>query len=163
MRQQVAENLLQYADERSEMELQNKLLRMAVESYEVPEPTAEQLQEAVDEQMRALEGQLQQQGATLEMYCQMMKTTVEQLRQQAIPAAKKNIRANAAIEEIIRLEGLTATEQELQEAMELVAQQNGMGYEQMKPYITEEFTAAVRRSVLTGKVMELLRKSAIIE
>ena len=47
--------------------------------------------------------------------------------------------------------------------MELVCTQNHMTFEQMKPYITEEFTAAVKRSVLTGKVMELLRNTAIIE
>ncbi len=163
MKKKVRQNLQQYADERSEMELQSKLLRMAVESYEVPEPTAEQLKDAVDEQMKALEGQLQQQGATIEMYCQMMNTTEEKLRQQAIPAAKKNIRANAGIAKIIELENLTAAQEELQEAMELVARQNGMSFDQMKPYITDEFTAAVKRSVLTGKVMELLRQSAIIE
>lgn len=163
MKEKVRQNLQQYANERSEMELQNKLLRDAIDSFEVPEPTAEELQEAVNEQMKALEGQLQQQGATLEMYCEMMKTSEENLRLQAIPAAKKNIRANAAIEKIIEMEGLTATDAELQEAMELVCQQNHMTFEQMKPYITEEFTAAVRRSVLTGKVMELIRLSAIIE
>lgn len=163
MKLKVRENLQQYADERSEMDLQNKLLRMAVDSFEMGEPTQEDLDAAVSEQMKALEAQLQQQGATLEMYCQMMNTSEEQLRQQAIPAAKKNIRATAAIEEIIRLENLTATDAELQEAMELVCQQNQMTFEQMKPYITEEFTAAVRRSVLTGKVMELIRLSATIE
>lgn len=163
LKEKVMQNLQQYADERSEMELQNKLLRMAVESYEIDEPSAQQLKEAVDEQMKALEGQLQQQGANLEMYCQMMNTSEEKLREQAIPAAKKNIRANAAIEKIIELEALSATESELQEAMELVCQQNHMTFEQMKPYITEEFTNAVRRSVLTGKVMELIRLSAIIE
>jgi len=47
--------------------------------------------------------------------------------------------------------------------MEVVCSQNHMTFEQMKPYITEEFTEAVKRSVLTGKVMELLRLSAIIE
>ena len=69
----------------------------------------------------------------------------------------------AAVDMIIELEGLTASEQEQQEAMELVCSQNHMTFEQMKPYITEEFTAAVKRSVLTGKVMELLRNTAVIE
>ena len=163
MKEKVMENLQQYADERSEMDLQNKLLRMAIDSFEVPEPTEEELHEAVNEQMKALEGQLQQQGATLDMYCEMMKTTEEKLREQAIPAAKKNIRANAAIAKIIELEGLTATEEELQQAMELVCEQNRMTFEQMKPYITQEFTDAVRHSVLTGKVMELIRLSAHVE
>ena len=163
MKDTVRENLQQYANERSEMDLQNSLLKMAVESYPETEPTAEELKEAIDEQMKALEGQLQQQGATLEIYCQYKQTTEEALREQAIPAAKRNIRANAAIAKIIELEGLTASEQEQQEAMELVCSQNHMTFEQMKPYITEEFTAAVKRSVLTGKVMELLRNSAIIE
>ena len=163
MKDTVRENLQQYANERSEMDLQNSLLKMAVESYPETEPTAEELKEAVDEQMKALEGQLQQQGATLEMYCQYKQTTEEALREQAVPAAKRNIRANAAIAKIIELENLTASEQEQQEAMELVCSQNHMTFEQMKPYITEEFTAAVKRSVLTGKVMELLRNTAIIE
>lgn len=163
MKEKVRENLQQYANERSEMELQNGLLHQAVESYPATEPTENELQEAIDEQMKALEGQLQQQGATLDMYCQFMKTTEEALREQAIPAAKRNIQANAAIAKIIELEGLTASEEELREAMEVVCTQNHMTYEQMKPYITEEFTEAVRRSVLTGKVMELLRNSAIIE
>ena len=61
------------------------------------------------------------------------------------------------------MEGLTASEEELRQAMEVVCTQNRMTYEQMKPYITGEFTEAVKRSVLTGKVMELLRNSAIIE
>ena len=163
MKDTVRENLQQYANERSEMDLQNSLLKMAVESYPETEPTAEELKEAVDEQMKALEGQLQQQGATLEMYCQYKQTTEEALREQAVPAAKRNIRANAAIAKIIELENLTASEQEQQEAMELVCSQNHMTFEQMKPYITEEFTAAVKRSVLTGKVMELLRNTAVIE
>ena len=163
MKEKVRENLQQYADERSEMELQNGLLKQAVESYPETEPTEEELQEAIDEQMKALEGQLQQQGATLEMYCQVTNTTEEQLREKAVPAAKRNIRANAAIAKIIELEGLTASEEELQQAMEVVCTQNHMTFEQMKPYITEEFTEAVRRSVLTGKVMELLRISAVIE
>lgn len=163
MKEKVMENLQQYADERSEMELQNKLLRQAIDTFQISDPTPEELEAAVDEQMKALEGQLQQQGATLEMYCEMMKTTEEKLREQAIPAAKKNIRANAAIEEIIRLESLTATEDELQQAMELVCEQNRMTFEQMKPYITQEFTDAVKRSVLTGKVMELIRTTATVE
>jgi len=163
MKEKVRQNLQQYADERSEMDLQNGLLKQAVESYPEVEPTEEELQEAIDEQMKALEGQLQQQGATLEIYCQFMKTTEEALRQQAVPAAKRNIRANAAIAKIIELEGLTASEEELHQAMEVVCSQNHMTFEQMKPYITEEFTEAVKRSVLTGKVMELLRLSAIIE
>ena len=163
MKEKVLENLQQYADERSEMELQNGLLRQAIDTYEAAEPTAQEIQAAVDEQMKALAGQLQQQGATLEMYCQMMKTTEEKLREQAIPAAKKNIRATAAIEKIIELEALEATEAEMKEAMELVCQQNMMTYEQMEPYITDEFRDAVKRSVLTGKVMELIRATAIVE
>ena len=37
-----------------------------------------------------------------------------------------------------------------------------MTLEQLKPYYDAEFEAAIVRSVLTGKVMKLIRDSAVI-
>ena len=40
---------------------------------------------------------------------------------------------------------------------------NRMTIEQLKPYVDAEFEAAVVRSVLTSKVMKLIRDAAIVE
>ena len=162
MKDTVRENLQQYANERSEMDLQNSLLKMAVESYPETEPTAEELKEAVDEQMKALEGQLQQQGATLEIYCQYKQTTEEALREEAAPAAMAALKREKAIDCIVEAENLTAEKEEVAQALAMVCRQNNMTTEQIKPYYDEEFEKALVKSVLTGKAMHLIREAAVI-
>ena len=72
------------------------------------------------------------------------------------------MRSEAAVEEIVKLESLTASEAEMGEAIALICRRNNMTVEQFMPFYNEEFEAAVRKSVLTTKVMQLIRESAII-
>ena len=46
--------------------------------------------------------------------------------------------------------------------MAIIARQNNMTVEQLKPYYDAEFEAAVVRSVLTSKVMKLIRDAAVV-
>ena len=159
MRKKLGESLQAYTDERGEMDLQDRLLHQAAAtlSFQVSD---KQVAQAVEEQMQNLRAQLGQQGLTLEMYCQFMNTTEEQLREDARANALNSIRMQAAIELIASLENLEATKDEISEAVALIARQNKMTVEQLKPYYDAQFEAAVVRSVLTSKVMRLVRDAA---
>ena len=159
MRERMGLSLQSYCDERGEMDLQDRLLRQAAESLGF-EPSEAQLSAEMDEQMNNLKAQLAQQGLGIEMYCQFMNTTEAQLREDARANALNSIRMQAAIEQIVSLEGLEATKEEIGEAVALIAQQNKMTVEQLKPYYDAQFEAAVVRSVLTSKVMRLVRDAA---
>ena len=161
-RTKLTESMQAYTDERGEMDLQDRLLRQAAETMEF-EPTEEQIQAELDEQMQNMEAQLAQQGLNLEMYCQFMQTTKEALREENRGNAVASVKVQAAIELIVDLENLEATETEMGEAMAVIARQNRLTVEQLKQYVDAEFTAAVRRSVLTSKVMQLIREAAIVE
>ena len=162
MKVKLAESLQAYTDERGEMDLQDRLMRMAAETLEF-EPTAEQIEGELDEQLKNLEAQLGQQGLTLEMYCQFLNTSREKLREEARGNAIVSVKVQAAIEQIVAIENLQADQQEMGEAMAVIARQNRMTVEQLKPFVDAEFTAAVERSVLTSKVMKLIRDAAVIE
>ena len=86
----------------------------------------------------------------------------EKLREDARPNAEAPVRIQAAIEQVVYLESLEATKEEIGEAVAVIARQNNMTLEQLKPYYDAEFEAAVVRSVLTSKVMKLIRDSAEI-
>ena len=80
----------------------------------------------------------------------------------ARPAAENAIRILAAVYLIVEIEGLTATKEEIGEAVALVCRQNNMTLEQLKPYYDAEFEAAIVRSVLMSKVMRLIREHAVL-
>ena len=159
MRQKLGESLQAYSDERGEMDLQDRLLRQAAATLNFT-PSEKQIEAELDEQMQNLRAQLAQQGLTLEMYCQFLSTTEEKLREDARANAINSVCVQAAIEQIVLLENLEATQEEIGQAVAVIARQNNMTLEQLKPYYDAEFEAAVIRSVLTSKVMRLIRDAA---
>ena len=161
MKQKLGESLQAYTDERGEMDLQDRLMRQAAETLEF-NPSEEQIKLELDEQIKNLTAQLAQQGLSLEMYCQFMNTTEEKLREDARENAVASVRIQAAIEQIVEIEQLEASDEEIGQAMAMIARQNRMTVEQLKPYVDAAFHAAVIRSVLTSKVMQLIRANAEI-
>ena len=159
MREKMRQSLQAYSDERGEMELQDTLIRKAAETLDF-EPSDAQIEAELDEQMGNLSAQLAQQGLSLEMYCQFMNTTAEKLREDARANAVSSVKVQAAIEQIVSVENLEATREEIGEAVALIARQNNMTVEQLKPYYDAEFEAAVVRSVLTSKALKLVRDEA---
>ena len=161
MRSKLGESLQAYVDERGEMDLQDRLLRQAAETLNF-DPSEAQVEAELDNLQQNMEAQLAQQGLTLEHYCQFANTTKEQMREDARAEAIAGVRVKAAIEQIVDLEGLEATKEEIAEAYGLVCRQNGITMEELKPHIDAQFEYAVAQSVLRTKVMALVRNAAEI-
>ena len=160
-RHKLRQQMQQFSDQRGEMDLQDRLLKKAAETLEYT-PTQEELDEAVNQQMKAFETQLQQQGLTLEMYCSFMTTNEQELLKDMEPSARAQLRQQKAIGQIAKLENLQVSDEELGQATALVARQNNMTVEELKPYYTAQFREALVQSVLTGKVMSLIRENATV-
>ena len=144
------------------MDLQDKLLRQAAETLEL-KISESMLNDATEEQLQNLRAQLAQQGLSLEMYCQFMSTTEEKLKEELRPQAEFAIRSRAAIDEIVQLEGLEATKEDIGQALALICRHNNITMDQLKEQYDAALEQAVINSVLTGKVMELIRSEAIVE
>ena len=162
MRQKMQESLQAYADERGEMDLQDSLLRQAAETLELT-ISEKMLEDATEEQLQNMRAQLAQQGLNLEMYCQFMSTTEDALRADLRPQAEFAIRSRAAIDEIVQIEGLTADEEDIGKALAIIARHNNITVDQLKEQYDAALEQAVINSVLTGKVMQLIRTAAIVE
>ena len=161
MKKNYWEAVQNYADNQSEMELQDSLLRTAAKTLDYV-PTDAQIEEELDTHLETLKGQLAEKGLNLEMYCQFAQTTVEKLRADARGNAVMSLKIQKTIETIVELEQLEVTQEEMETAYEVVCRQNNIAMEDLKPHIDDEFNAAIRRSVLMGKVMRLIRDEADI-
>ncbi len=162
MREKMRESLQAYADERGEMDLQDNLLRQAAETLEL-EISDKILEGAVEEQLQNLRAQLAQQGLSLEMYCQFMSTSEAQLKEDLRPQAEFAIRSRAAIDEIVQIEGLEADKEDIAQALAVICRHNHITMDQLKEQYDAALEQMVINSVLTGKVMQLIRAAAIVE
>ena len=150
-----------YFDDRSELELQDKLMRQAAMTLDF-HPSREALEAALDAQMQSMQAQLAQRGLSLEMYCQFSGTTMEKLREDLRGEAENSLRIQSTAEAIADLEKLEASEEDLQAEYALICRQNGITMEQLRPHLNEEFIEAAKRSVRMQKAMDLVRKNAVI-
>ena len=161
LRAELMSNMQAYADQQSEMELQDNLLRMVADTLDV-KFTDDQINKAVDEQLAAMNAQLSSQGLSLEMYCSFMGKTLESLREEARGDAEATLRSQAAIDRIVLLEALSVEPYEFDEALAIIARQNRITVDQLQQYRNNNFDQAVRNGVLQGKVMQFIRANAII-
>jgi trigger factor len=161
MKEALQKSLQEFTDNRGEQDVKERLLRQAAETLEFT-PDFADLEKAVDEQMNNLEAQLTRQGLNLDMYCSFMNTTREVLRKDARPDAEAELRKDAAVRKIVQLENLEVSQEEIGETVAVICRQNGMTVEQLKPHYDAEFEQAVIKSILTGKVMDLIRDAAEI-
>ena len=162
-REKLAHSMQHYVDDQAEMELQNRLLIQAAESLDYT-PGEEEIEKEVEQQLADISATLAQQGLTLEMYCQFTGNTVDNMKAEAKGDAKKMLCIEAAINEIAALENISATEDEIDRALEIIAQQNGLTLDQIKEFSAKEegLEKSVVHSVIMGKVMRLIRDSAEI-
>ena len=161
MRQKMRDSLQKYADDQGEMDLQDTLLRMAADTLEL-KVSDKMLADAVEEQLQNMEAQLAQQGLNLEMYCSFMNTTREKLREDMEPAALAAVKSRAAIDEIVQLEGMEADEEDIAKALAVICRHNGITMDELKEQYDAGLEQLVINSVLTGKVMRLIRDAAEI-
>ena len=161
MREALHKSLQDYTDSRGEQDLQERLLRQAAATLDYT-PTFAELEAALDAQLSNLEAQLTHQGLSLDMYCSFMNTTREALRKDFQADAEAELRKDAAVRQIVKLEQLEVSKEELGEAVAQICRQNGITVEQLKPHYDEAFEQAVIKSVLTGKAMCLIRDAAVI-
>ena len=159
MKENYAKALQEYADNQSEMELQDNLLRAAAKTLDFM-PTEEQIQKELDGHMETMHAKLAEKGLNMEMYCHFANTTEEKIREEFRGKAVESLRIQVVISEVVKLENLEVTEEEMETSLEVICRQNNMSIEMLKPHIDAEFTAAITRSILMGKVMRLIRDAA---
>lgn len=114
---------------------------------------------AMEQHIQHISMELARQGMQLEQYLQMMGMNEEALRQQLEPAAKQQAIFEAIIDEIVKVEELLTTDEEVDQQVEAIAQQNQMTKEQVLEKVKVE---DLKRDFNRVKASQLIIQSAII-
>ena len=124
-------------------------------TVELPEALIEA---ELDNQMERFAYQLQMSGYSMEQYAQMMGGDLSTMRKAFRPAAEKQAKTNVTLEKLIEVEGLTATEEEINAEYEVIAKQNELEVEKTKTLVPVE---EVKASLENRKAVKLIVDSAV--
>ena len=142
----------------SEEEMENDLVQQIVDSIEgeIPEAMYEnRLNQSVEE----FAYHLQSQGLNLETYLKYTNSTIDEFKKSFRPQAESQVKFRLALEKIVELEKIEATDEDINAQLEKMAKDYGMEVEQIKNAVpTEE----IAKDLAVGKAIDFIKENAVI-
>ena len=125
LKSKTKENLTKREENRIESDFRNKVVEKVVESVSVEVP--EQLvQKEIQYRMSEFAQQLQMQGMSIEQYFEMTGQNAEKMRETLKESAKKSIKAQLVLDEIAKVENISATDEDVNKEIEKMAEMYGV-------------------------------------
>ena len=136
-------------------EKQAKILEKLSETAEVELPEA--MVEYNQEKMFAeFEQSMMYQGLQMEQYLKLTNTSKEELLERIKPDAIARIKTGLILEEVVKLEGITATDEEFEEQLKNMANAYQMDVEKIKEIMGDKEAESVKKDVCSRKALDFL-------
>jgi trigger factor len=147
---------------RAESETENSIIETVSASSEVDIPKV-MIDSQIDSMVQDLSYRLMYQGMKIEDYLKYTKTTMEKLKESYREQAEKAVKTRLVIEEIIKKENITATNEEKDEKISDMAKKSNKSVEEFTKEAGERETAYIENEIIMDKLFKLLKDNAVIE
>ena len=148
---------LEQAQKQIDSAFENAAVEKAAENTTVDMPKA-LVENELDTQMERFAYQLQMSGYSMEQYAKMMGGDVSTMRNAFRPAAEKQAKISVTLEKIVEVEGLTASEEEIEEEFKSLAEQYQLEVDKVKEMVP---MGELTGSLTTRKAVKLIAESAV--
>jgi len=147
------------ADARDESIMKDRVLEKLYEENPVDAP-AVMIKNELENMIYDMNQNLSAQGVNLQQYMDWMGKTIDDIKEEAKPEAEKRVKTRILLKNIIRLEKLECTDEEVEELIKEFGAQYGMDAEQVKQMAGESTVSYFKEDAQTKKAIELLYSKA---
>ena len=145
------------AENQAKSAFENAAVEKAAENTTVDMPKA-LVDSELDTQMERFAYQLQMSGYSMEQYAKMMGGDMNSLRNAFRPQAEKQAKISVTLEKIVEAEGITVTDEEINEEFEKLAKDYSLELDKVKEMVPmDELTGSLK----TRKAVKLIVDSAV--
>jgi len=109
--------------------------------------------------VRDFDTRLRMQGMDLKTYFKYTGLTLDAMREQSRPQAERQVKTRLALETIAALEGITATDEEIEAEFTRLSEAYGMEVDAIKAQIEP---AALAEDIKVKKAVDFIRENAVI-
>ncbi|MEM1483367.1 trigger factor [Oscillospiraceae bacterium PP1C4] len=146
-------------DEQSDTDVENQLMD-AIAAKMVAEIPECMYDSRVDEMVRDFEYRLQSQGMNLQTYLQYTGMELDSFRKTFRAQAEAQVKTRLALEKIVAIEKIEATQEDLDKEYEKLAKSYGMELDKVKSIVPVK---DVSIGLAMNKALDLVRDSAVVK
>ena len=103
---------------------------------------------------------LRQQGLTIDQYFMFTGLDMDKMKEEMKPSALKTIKSRLVLEAVVAAENIEATEDELKEEVEKIAEMYGMEADKLAETIGDNEKDMMKKDVCIRKAAELIANEA---
>lgn len=155
----IRKSLEESAEKAADNEVENKLFDAVVSKMEADVPQV-MYDNRINEMLQELAQRLQPQGITLQQYFQYTGQTLESAKAMYEEQAKKQVDLRLALEKIVELENIVASEEDINAEYQRIADTYGMDIDDVKAVLPED---GIKLDVAVTKAVELIKDSTVIK
>ncbi len=123
--------------ERARHETEENVIQAVCDATEIDIPE-EMIDNQIQNMIRDFDMQMRYQGMDLQQYMTYTGTTMEMLKDQFKEEAGKRVKTSLILEKVCELEGIEATDAEVEKEYQKTVESSGMKLDDVKKYIPEE-------------------------
>jgi trigger factor len=159
LRQKATEEMKERAEHEAEHEFEDKVIEAATALSQIEYPPVI-LEAEIDNLLERNFTYIQRTGQTIEHYLQTVGKTVEQMREELKPAAKKRVEESLVLGKVAEMEKVSVTPEEVNAEIE-TAVSNADNKEAMRQALnTENNRQSLENTLISRKVIKILTDSA---
>ena len=158
-RADVEKKLQEAAAAQADEAARNALIEKVVENAEVdiPDPMVE---DKLNDMMQEMGWRMQQQGFSMEMYLKMLGQTEAQMRDMYRAEARKNVKTELVLDEIIKAESVEADEADVDKLLESYASAMNQALDQLKEQFNAEQMDYFKHRAQVTKALDMIWDNA---
>ncbi len=142
----------------AEQVIENRILDALLENMEAEIPESMYVNE-IENQLREYDMQLRQNGLDLNTYFKYTGQNLDQLRENFRPRAERSVKVRLALEAVVKAEGISATEEEINAEYDRMAAMYSMEVEKVKEAVASEDLAA---DLNVQNALKLVKDNAVV-
>ena len=136
--------------------VEEQIINALIENLEADIP-APMFDAETENFIRDYDSRLRMQGLDLNTYCKYTGSTLDSLREQFKPMAERQVKTRLALEKIVELEAISATDEEAEAEFENLAKAYGMTADKVKEVVEAD---AVKADLCVKKAVEFVKSNA---
>ncbi|MDD4844963.1 MAG: trigger factor [Anaerotignum sp.] len=157
----ILEKLAKEKEEKAKQVQSDKLLDAAAATCEMEVPQI-MYDNKINSMMKEFEDNIVRQGLSLDIYCQYMSTTPEEMKENFKETSVKSVDARLMLEAIAAAENLTISKEELEAEICRYGESYGIDGKTMLDMIKDEDKEALEQDMLVRAAMKLIEDTAIL-
>jgi trigger factor len=147
------------AVKQADASFENTLMNALITKVDSPIPNC-MYEQRIDALMRTFEQQLQAQGMDLKLYFQYTGMDADSFRETYRDRAENEVKLRLALEKIAELEGIEATEEDINNGLAELAAANNIDVEMVKRFIPLDDYAT---DIKVQKAVEFVKENAVVD